>query len=283
MFERALPPVQTYEARDGKSLCYRHYGAESGKIVILLHGISEDGQYLHPLAEFISGNGLAQVVVPDLRGYGYHPVRRGDVEYIGQYDHDLEDLVGWLRSKSGDEPDIILAGHSQGGGNAIRMARRRLAKRIGGYLLLAPPVHPEAPINHKKDPWSELQVDKFRFAVLSALNAIGLRFWNGRTVLRIDKPLERRHGRETLELSYRLLQSRTTKAKYIKDLRAMTQPTLVLVGEKDEMFLPGQYAPLFAECPQAKVSLVRDSDHDGILSDKAALKEVESWFKALGE
>ena len=40
MLERELPPIQTYEARDGKSLCYRHYLADSNKIVILLHGIS---------------------------------------------------------------------------------------------------------------------------------------------------------------------------------------------------------------------------------------------------
>ncbi|MFC4599834.1 alpha/beta hydrolase [Cohnella hongkongensis] len=281
MLEKALPPIRTYEARDGKSLCYRHYEATSGKVVILLHGISEDGQYLHPLAEFISGKGLAQVVVPDLRGYGFHPVRRGDVEYVGQHDHDLEDLVNWLQSRSGVDLDFIMAGHSGGGGNAIRLARHRLAARIGGYLLLAPEVHPDAPIRHKKEPWSDTQVDKLRFNVLSVLNALGLRFWNGWTVLRRDKPSERRHGRETLELSYRLLRSRTPSSKYQKQLRAMTQPTLVLVGEKDEVFQPGQYAPLFAECVQAKVALIRDSDHDGILSDRAALREVENWLQSL--
>jgi len=282
MPEKALPSIQTYEARDGRSLCYRHYEAQSDRVVILLHGISEDGQYLHPLADFISGKGLAQVVVPDLRGYGYHPVRRGDVEYVGQHDHDLEDLVRWLRNRSASPLEIIMAGHSGGGGNVIRLARHRLSGEIGGYLLLAPAVHPDAPINHKKEPWSDTQVNKFRLKVLSVLNAIGLRFWNGCTVLRSDKPTERRHGRETLELSYRLLRSRTPKAKYRQCLQAMTQPTLVLVGEKDEVFLPGQYAPMFAECGKAKVSLIQDSDHDGILSDKAALREVESWLKALG-
>ncbi len=283
MSENALPSIQTYEARDGKSLCYRHYKAKADKVVILLHGISEDGLYLHPLADFIAGKGLAQVVVPDLRGYGFHPVRRGDVDYVGQHDHDLEDLMSWLRSRSAAKPEFILAGHSGGGGNVIRLARRRLAGEIGGYLLLAPAVHPDAPINHKKEPWSDTQADKFRITLLSALNAIGLRFWNGCIVLRRDKPLESRHGRETLELSYRLMKSRMPKAKYRKNLQAMTQPTLVLVGEKDEVFLPGQYAPMFAECGRAKVALIRDSDHDGILSDKAALREVESWFKALRE
>jgi len=282
MFEIALPPIQTYEARDRKSLCYRHYESSSDKLVVLLHGISEDGQYLHPLAEFLSKRGLAQVVVPDLRGYGFHPVRRGDVEYVGQHDHDLEDLVRCLRERTPERFDLIVAGHSGGGGNAIRLARKRLAKEIEAYLLFAPSVHPNAPINHKKDPWSDVTVDKRKMAVLTVLNALGIRFWNKAVVLRNDKPAERRHGRETLEISYRLLLSRTPKAKYERELRAMTQPMLVLVGEKDEVFQSGQYAPMFAEHNRAKVSLIRDCDHDGILSNKTALREVESWFRALG-
>jgi len=282
MFEIALPPIQTYEARDGKSLCYRRYEADSDKLVILLHGISEDGQYLHPLAEFISKKGLAQVVVPDLRGYGYHPVRRGDVEYVGQHDHDLEDLVRCLRERVRSGFELIVAAHSGGGGNVIRLARKKLGSEIGAYLLLAPSVHPNAPINPKKDLWSDVSVNKRKLAFLSVLNALGLRFWNKSIVLRNDKPAESRHGRETLEISYRLLLSRTPKAKYERDLRAMTQPTLVLVGEKDEVFQPGQYAPMFAENNHAKVSLIRDCDHDGILSDKAAFREVESWLRALG-
>jgi hypothetical protein len=120
MSERELPHIQTYEARDGRSLCYRHYEADSDKIIILLHGISEDGQYLHPLAEFIS-----------------------------------------------------------------------------------------------------------------------------------------------------------------KLLQAMTQPTLVLIGEKEEVFIPGQYAPLFAQHNQAKVTMILNSDHDGILSDEETFRGVESWLRSL--
>lgn len=281
MFEKVLPPIQTYEARDGRSLCYRHYLADSNKIVFLLHGISEDGQYLHPLAEFISGRQLAQVIVPDLRGYGLHPVRRGDVEYIGQHDDDIEDLIRWIRARASSPHTLIMAGHSGGGGNVIRLAAHRLAREIGGFLLLAPAVHPKAPISHQKDPWSTIQIEMPKIVFLTFLNAVGLRFLNKWVVMRNDKPLERRHGRETLELSYRLLLSRTPKAKYERYLRAMTQPTLVLVGDKEEVFIPGQYAPMFAQYNQAKVETVLDCDHDGILSNEGTFREVESWFGAL--
>ncbi|WP_239616234.1 alpha/beta hydrolase [Cohnella mopanensis] len=281
MFERVMPPIQTYEARDGRSLCYRHYLAESDKIIILLHGISEDGQYLHPLAEFISRRNLAQVIVPDLRGYGLHPVRRGDVEYIGQHDDDIEDLIKWIRPQLPSPHTLIMAGHSGGGANVIRLTTRRLANEVSAYLLLAPAVHPKAPINHQKDPWSSIQIEMPRVVFLTLLNAVGFRFLNKWIVMRNDKPVERRHGRETLELSYRLLMSRTPKAKYERYLRAMTQPTLVLIGEKEEVFIPGQYAPMFAEYNQAKVSMILDSDHDGILSNEGTFREVESWLQAL--
>ncbi|TFE23379.1 alpha/beta hydrolase [Cohnella luojiensis] len=282
MPDRDLPSIQTYNARDGRSLCYRHYPADSNKIVILLHGISEDGHYLRPLAEFISKRGLAQVIVPDLRGYGMHPIRRGDVEYIGQYDDDIEDLTKWIRSSVSSPPKLIIAGHSGGGANAIRLAtHRRLAKDIGGFLLLTPSIHPNAPINHKKDPWSTIRINFSKIAFLTILNAVGIRFLNNWIVMRNDKPLALRHGRETLEVSYRLLMSRTTKAKYERYLQAMNQPTLVLVGEKEEVFIPGQYAPLFAEHNQAKVATILDADHDGILSNVGTFREVETWFGTL--
>ncbi|WP_158602380.1 alpha/beta hydrolase [Cohnella endophytica] len=281
MYERLLPPIQTYEARDGKSLCYRHYEAQSDKLLILLHGISEDGQYLHPLADFIAKRRLAQVIVPDLRGYGLHPVRRGDVEYVGQHDHDIEDLTQWLKRRNVKYRTLVMGGHSGGGANVIRLATHRLAKEIGGYLLLAPSIHPKAPINHEKDPWSAIQLRKNRIATLNVLNAVGLRYLNGLVVMSNDKPIAGRHGRETLELSYRLLMSRTTKRKYERSLRAMTQPTLVLVGEKEEVFISGQYAPLFAEYNQAKVEMILDADHDGILSNEDTFKEVERWLSGL--
>lgn len=281
MFENALPPIQTYEARDGRSLCYRHYRADSDKLIVLLHGISEDGQYLHPLAEFIARKGLGQVVVPDLRGYGLHPVRRGDVEYVGQHDDDLEDLANWLAQREPRANKLIAAGHSGGGGNVLRLAVRPISRRIHAYLLLAPSIHPKAPTHHGKNPGSTIQLAPKRLAALTMLNAVGIRGFNRAVVMRNDKPPALRHGRETLALSYRLLLSRTPKAKYEQCLKALGQPTLVLVGEKEEVFIPGQFAPLFAAHNAAQVRMILDADHDGILSHPDAHEEVEKWLREL--
>jgi non-heme chloroperoxidase len=79
----SLPELKSLTARDGIQLAYRHYPAESDKIVILLHGAGWHSRYFLPLAQFISSEGLAQVYTPDLRGHGLTPKSRGDVDYIG--------------------------------------------------------------------------------------------------------------------------------------------------------------------------------------------------------
>ena len=86
------PELQRFTARDGTPLAYRHYPAESDKVVILFHGSGYHSRYLLSLAGFISSEGLAQVYTPDLRGHGLTPKRRGDVDYINQMDDD-----GWTQ------------------------------------------------------------------------------------------------------------------------------------------------------------------------------------------
>jgi hypothetical protein len=58
---RDIPQLKTFIARDGSQLVYRHYLAQSDKVMILLHGSGWHSQYFLPLARFISSEGLAQV------------------------------------------------------------------------------------------------------------------------------------------------------------------------------------------------------------------------------
>ena len=61
----------------------------------------------------------AYVVVPDLRGHGASPERRGDVDYIGQMEDDIAALIETERLPG---QAVILAGHSSGGGLVTRFA-----------------------------------------------------------------------------------------------------------------------------------------------------------------
>jgi hypothetical protein len=53
------PEPKSFTARDGTPLAYRHYPAESDRVIILFHGSGYHSRYLLPLAGFISSEGLA--------------------------------------------------------------------------------------------------------------------------------------------------------------------------------------------------------------------------------
>ncbi|BCJ85516.1 alpha/beta hydrolase [Effusibacillus dendaii] len=245
--------------------------------MIILHGISEDSKYLKPLAEFISANNLANVYTPDLRGYGENPVRRGDVDYIGQIEDDIADLIEWIAT-SHCPAKIILAGHSAGGGTAIRFAGSKYVKLVQAYLLLAPLLGPGAPTERPSD--GTLQINKKRLITLFLLNGIGIKKWNYLPVMKNNKPEELRHGSETLEFSFRLLISRTPM-KYKRDLQKLNKPTLVLAGSNDEVFASDQYEPVFSEYTKAKVAIVPNESHDGILSNAEIHQLVKDWIANL--
>jgi predicted alpha/beta hydrolase len=117
----SLPELETFEARDGATLAYRHYPADADTVLILLHGSGWHSSYLLPLAEFVSGENLAHVYTPDLRGHGPSPARRGDIDYIAQLEDDIADLIALIKQQHPDAP-MIVGGHSSGGGLALRFA-----------------------------------------------------------------------------------------------------------------------------------------------------------------
>ncbi len=52
------PNLSHFNARDGSSLSYRFYDSPCRDVVcILLHGSSAHGEYLHPLASYLSSRG----------------------------------------------------------------------------------------------------------------------------------------------------------------------------------------------------------------------------------
>ncbi|MDF2714729.1 MAG: hydrolase, alpha/beta fold family [Paenibacillus sp.] len=175
-----------------------------------------------------------------------------------------------------------MAGHSGGGATALRTLDKAFGGTFDGYLLLAPAVHPSAPINRPSSPTSTMKVDIPKIVLLTILDGIGIRLFNHWTVLRNEWPAARKHPGAALELSYRMAASRMLGSKYGKTLRKLTKPALLLVGSEDEEFLADKYAPFFAEYNKAEVIVVPGSKHDGILADERTFKETERWLRSFG-
>jgi non-heme chloroperoxidase len=215
--ELPLPSLRRFAARDGEELAYRYYESDTDRILIFVHGSSYHGAGYHTLASFISKSGTARVVLPNLRGHFQSGRRRGDVDYIGQLEDDMVDLITFLRGEQLSGP-ITLGGHSSGGGFVIRFAGGG-HDIVSSYLMLAP-IMPTSPTvkGGNAGGWANLQRRLFG---LLALNVVGIHGFDALPIVEFNKPAKYRDGTETLAYSYRLNMSYHPRYRYQNDLTAL--------------------------------------------------------------
>jgi non-heme chloroperoxidase len=269
--------LKPYTTRNGSILFYRYYSSAADTAMILLHGISEDSKYLFPFAEKLSSTGLAHVFTPDLRGYGPNPERRGDIDYVGQLEEDLADLISCIKLQLPHVKRIVMAGHSAGGGTAIRFAGSPYADQVDAYLLLAPHLGPGNPTERPADGHRKLHMG--RVVMLSVLDAIGIKRWHGVTAMELYRRPEEMHDGLATKLSFRLLLSRSPM-KYKRDLTKLLKPTLVLVGAEDEVFHADRYEAVMGMYTKAQVRIVPESNHDGLLLNPSVHEHTANWLRS---
>ena len=273
------PKLQSFTARNGTQLTYRHYPAESDKIVILLHGAGWHSRYFLPLAEFISSEGLAQVYTPDLRGHGLTPKRRGDVDYIAQLEDDLADLIAIIQ-KDNPKSMLIVGGHSSGGGLAVRFAGSQYGQKADAYMLMSPFLKYNAPTTRLNSGGFAMP-NTGRIIGLVMLNNVGIRWFNYLTVMEFNMPERARDGTETLSYSYRLTTAYTPH-DYEKDLSAITKPLLVVAGTKDETMIYCQYEPVISKYTTVQVKLLQGVTHMGLVVSPEVRPVIKEWLDGLG-
>jgi pimeloyl-ACP methyl ester carboxylesterase len=275
-----LPSLRRFAARDGEQLAYRYYDSAADRILIFVHGSSYHGAGYHALASAVSLAGAAKVVLPNLRGHYQSGRRRGDVDYIGQLEDDLADLIAFLRTEGRNGP-ITLGGHSSGGGLAIRFAGGSHRADVTSFVLLAP-IIPRSPSVRGGSAGGWANLHWRRLYGLLALNAVGIHGFDGLSIVEFNKPAKYWDGTETLSYSYRLNVSYHPRYDYARDVAALGNSTLVLVGANDQAIDPDALRGEFAKHDAAaQVAVLPDVNHFGIFSDKAALARLVDWLKAL--
>jgi pimeloyl-ACP methyl ester carboxylesterase len=277
--EIPLPSLRRFAARDGEELAYRYYDSDTDRILIFVHGSSYHGAGYHALASFISKSGAARVVLPNLRGHFQSGRRRGDVDYIGQLEDDMVDLITFLRGEQLSGP-ITLGGHSSGGGFVIRFAGGG-HNFMSSYLMLAP-IIPTSPTvkGGNAGGWANLHMRRL-FGLL-ALNVVGIHGFDALPIVEFNKPAKYRDGTETLAYSYRLNTSYHPRYRYQNDLSALGDQTLMMIGAEDQAINAHTLFAVVAEnAPRARTVILPQINHLGISSDPQSLDIIASWLRSL--
>lgn len=265
-----MPQEFTYS--DGYKTQIRHIAGD-GPLIVMIHGSGWYGQQFDLLAQSLAG--LAEVLVPDLRGHGPIANRRGDVAYIGQLEDDLAELIGAYRK---DGQKVIVLGHSSGGGFVIRMAGGAQGALIDQAILLAPFIHHRAAtMRPNAGGWSKVLVR--RIIGLSMLNSVGIKALNGMTIVQFNMPQAVLNGDlgagATTEYSYRLNTSYAPRNDYTADIAALPKFDLI-AGTNDEAFVAQNYETvLSAQNDRGRYHLIDGKGHLDIVAAKETLQIIK--------
>jgi alpha-beta hydrolase superfamily lysophospholipase len=272
-----MSPLEPYQTRNGSALSFRRYPAESNTHLILIHGSSAHGAYLHAFAKYLSKRKVANVYAPDLRGHGPSPQRRGDIDYIGQLEDDLADLISHIKKGASKDARFIVGGHSSGGGLALRFSGGPHGNLAQGFVLLAPYLGHDAPMVKKNSGgWADASI--LKIVGISVLDGFGVKRFNGSPVLRFNLPKKYHNGYETLKYSFRLMRGMHPDS-YKASLKTTRGPLLILVGSEDEAFhAEGFNAGVVPYKPDAKVTFVKGGSHLGIIMSEPAMAETARWI-----
>ncbi|WP_299416388.1 alpha/beta fold hydrolase [uncultured Sulfitobacter sp.] len=273
----APAPLQSVPMRDGYALQVRTYGgADDVPLLVLVHGSGWHGLQFDNLGKALQGK--ADIIVPDLRGHGTAPGRRGDVDYIGQLEDDLADLITAVA-----KPDqkVVMAGHSSGGGLVVRFAGGQHAEMIDGAVLLAPFLKHNAPTT-RQDSGGWTQVLMRRIIGLSILNTFRITALNHLPIIQLNMPkvvLEGPLGHTaTTSYSYRLNESYAPRSAYLDDIAALP-PFVLLAGKTDEAFYAEQYAPTMAAVTdKGRYELMTGATHLDIVDDPRTKAIIEGFL-----
>jgi pimeloyl-ACP methyl ester carboxylesterase len=243
---------------------------------VLIHGSSDDGTGTHLLAKALRDTG-ASVYVPVLRGH-HGSGRSGDIDYIGQLEDDLADLVEILRPLHPD-PRFTLIGFSAGGGLVLRVIGSPKEKLFDSFVMISPGLPLGAPtLRPGIGGWVSLAMP--RIIALVILNHLGIAWFNGLPV--VDFATTSRAPNLTGTYSFRLAVDFGAPPDYLAALGRSKKPAALLVGGDDELFYADRFEPLISPVrPDLHVIVVPGVDHVGMTVTPQGIAAVRKSFLAL--
>jgi pimeloyl-ACP methyl ester carboxylesterase len=274
-----------FTMRDGKDLYARHYDAETDVTAILIHGMRDSSLIHNTSCGMIRAAAQAEIFAIDLRGHGESAGRPGDIDYIGQYEDDVSDIVSQVRARK-PQGKLILAGHSMGGGIALRYAMKSDPSGVDGYLLFAPHLGFNSPTANppKQDSDGEFGEANFklhfpRLVGLLLLDIIGIDRFNKLPIAFFNTAAESSES-GLGQYTFRAFSS-VAPPDYRAALMAVDKPLFVVVGSNDEAFYSEHFQPAVSEYSDGKVLLAEGLNHSNIMFDEKVVAAVGEWINTL--
>ena len=116
---------------------------------------------------------------PPVRGHGGSG-RRGDIDYIGQIDDDLDDFVTSLGPARPDQVRTLV-GFSAGAGFTIRFAGGRYGELFDRYVFLSPTLPGAPTLRPNAGSWTNISIP--RVVTIAALDSLGIHAFDGFDVI----------------------------------------------------------------------------------------------------
>ena len=273
-------PVVTYHARDDAERYYALYlpEAHTSSCLIFIHGSSATHVYLESLAKKITEESGVAMCTPTLRGHGEPKEKRGDIAYTLQLEDDLIDLVENLKKKGFSR--FFVGGHSSGGGFAARvLADDRTRNMFSGGILCAPMLGPFSPTSRKDfGTWAKPNMPVMLTGL--ALEWFGLHWMDRHEAITFSVP-DNFCDDSTCGYSFCLYRGMHALNLFGKDLKKVRVPILVVVGDRDEVFVPEAYDPLLKRCSvDGHTEIISNSTHIGFLYDERTYRVMADWLKS---
>ena len=270
-----LPALSRYTARDGTRLAYRAYPGGAEQVAVLVHGTATESSVMNAAAKALQA-ARATVYAPDLRGHGSSG-RRGDIDYIGQLDDDLADLMATIRPEHA-HATMTLIGFSGGGAFTIRIAGGPYGGLFDRYIAIAPAiVYPSPVARPNAGGWATPYLP--RIVGLIILNRIGIHWFDGLDAIVFAIP----PGSQNLTgvYSFRLAMN-LGSSDYFGALERTKKPMALIAGGDDDQFYADRYAALLQPAKSdLTVELVPGLDHVDMLMKPAALAALRRTFDAM--
>jgi len=275
-----------FEMDDGVKIYASKYAHPSKIKVILLHGVMGSSYNFNRMAGFLRQALQAEIWAMDFRGHGNSEGIPGDVPAIDQYAKDLKQVIQAIR-EGNPAYRIIVAGHSMGGGIALRHQMLTDHARVDGYLLFAPHLGHDAPtlLNAQpaecgpegqfpekpvQEPFLKIHIE--RLIGISLLNEMGIHDYDSLPVLFFNVPEDSPLRNYTFRSNYSM-----APQEYKKALNALDVPTLIIAGSEDEAFSARHYRPAVQGYDLIEMVIVEGASHNGIRQHPMAINTAREW------